>query len=90
VLYTIAGLRDFRPSVFGKANTFSQVAAVFFVMLLQVHPLVWVRIASVTFLRFTFVFTIISAVHYVFLVGLRLRVPPSAIKAAGQLADGHP
>ena len=33
VLYTIAGLRDFRPSVFGKANTFSQVAAVVFVML---------------------------------------------------------
>src|SRR6202000_487130 len=29
VLYTIAGLRDFAPSIFGKANTFSQVAAVF-------------------------------------------------------------
>src|SRR6476661_6362149 len=38
VLYTIAGLRDFRPSIFGKANTFAQVAAVFFVILLQVHP----------------------------------------------------
>ncbi len=73
VLYTIAGLRDFRPSIFGKANTFSQVAAVFFVMLLQIHPLVWVKIASITFLRFTFVFTIVSAVHYVFLVGLRLK-----------------
>ena len=33
VLYAIAGLRDFRPSIFGKANTFAQVAAVFFVML---------------------------------------------------------
>jgi cardiolipin synthase len=30
VLYMIAGLRDFRPSIFGKANTFAQVAAVFF------------------------------------------------------------
>ncbi len=32
VLFAIAGLRDFRPSVFGKANTFAQVAAVFFVL----------------------------------------------------------
>src|SRR5262249_8064424 len=35
VLYAIAGLRDFSPSIFGKANTFAQVAAVFFTMLLQ-------------------------------------------------------
>ncbi len=33
-----AGLRDFRPSVFGKANTFAQVAAIFFVLLLLVEP----------------------------------------------------
>ena len=36
VLYAIAGLRDFRPSIFGKANTFAQVAAIFFVMLFQI------------------------------------------------------
>jgi cardiolipin synthase len=77
VLYTIAGLRDFSPSIFGKANTFSQVAAVFFVMLFQVHPVWWVWVARLTFLRFTFVFTIISGVHYVFLVGQRLRAHPS-------------
>ena len=41
VLYTIAGLRDFRPSMFGKANTFAQVAAVFFVLLLPVHHVAW-------------------------------------------------
>jgi cardiolipin synthase len=73
VLYTIAGLRDFSPSIFGKANTFSQVAAVFFVMLFQVHPAWWVWIARTTFLRFTFAFTIVSGVHYVFVVGHRLR-----------------
>jgi cardiolipin synthase len=73
VLYTIAGLRDFRPSIFGKANTFSQVAAVFFVMLFQVHSAWWVWIARTTFLRFTFAFTIVSGVHYVFVVGHRLR-----------------
>jgi len=76
VLYMIAGLRDFRPSIFGKANTFAQVAAVFFVLLLQVHPVVWVLIARTTFLRATFIFTIVSGLHYVFLVGHRLREHP--------------
>ena len=37
VLFAIAGLRDFRPSIFGKANTFSQISAVFFVLLFEVH-----------------------------------------------------
>ena len=54
VLYIAAGLRDFRPSIFGKANTFAQVAAVFFVMLLLVYPVAWVAIARLTFLRATF------------------------------------
>ena len=80
ILYAIAGLRDFRPSIFGKANTFSQVAAVFFVLLQQVELVRWIAIARLTFLRATFAFTIVSGVHYVFLVGQRLRaahVPPS-------------
>ncbi len=72
VLFAIAGLRDFRPSVFGKANTFAQVAAVFFVLLLQIRPERWIDIARLTFLHATFIFTVISAIHYVFLVGKRL------------------
>jgi cardiolipin synthase len=78
VLYTIAGLRDFRPSIFGKANTFAQVAAVFFVLLLEFHRVWWVWLARITFLRFTFAFTIISGLHYVFLVVQRLRSHGSA------------
>ena len=72
VLYTIAGLRDFRPSIFGKANTFSQLAAVVFVMLLQFHPVKWVWVGCVVSLWAVFAFTIISALHYVYLVGIRL------------------
>jgi cardiolipin synthase len=83
VLYTIAGLRDFRPSIFGKANTFAQVAAVFFVILLQVYPARWVWIAQKEFLRAVFIFTIISGVHYVFLVGKRLRADNREQPAAG-------
>jgi cardiolipin synthase (CMP-forming) len=72
VLFMIAGLRNFRPSIFGKANTFAQVAAIFFVLLLLVEPARWVWIASKTFLSATFLFTIVSAVHYAFLVQHRL------------------
>jgi cardiolipin synthase len=73
VLYAIAGLRDFRPSIFGKANTFAQVAAVFFVLLFQIDRARWVWISRLTFLRATFAFTIISGLHYVFVIGQRLR-----------------
>ncbi len=76
VLFMIAGLKDFRPSIFGKANTFAQVAAIFFALLLLVMPVVWVDIARRTFLRATFIFTILSAVHYAFLVQHRLRSHP--------------
>lgn len=78
VLYTIAGLRDFRPSIFGKANTFAQVAAVIFVMLLEVYPSHWVRVTRRFFLSATFALTIVSALHYVYLVGVRLRRIESA------------
>jgi len=77
VLYAIAGLRDFRPSIFGNANTFAQLAAVVFVMLLQVHYVKWVWVAEKTFLRATFAFTIVSALHYVYLVGRRLHAMSS-------------
>ena len=73
VLFAIAGLRNFKPSIFGKANTVSQIAAVFFVLLLQVHTVRWVWIARTVFLRATFLFTIVSALHYVILVQQRLR-----------------
>jgi cardiolipin synthase len=78
VLFMIAGLRDFRPSIFGKANTFAQISAVFFVLLFLVDPIVLVQIATKVFLRATFFFTIVSAVHYAFLVQLRLREPAAA------------
>src|SRR5947209_20216622 len=87
VLYTIAGLRNFRPSIFGKANTFSQIAAVFFVMLFAIRPVRWMWITRTVFFLATFAFPVISAVHYVFLVQHRLRshdhaLPPH-VSAAG-------
>ena len=81
VLFAIAGLRDFRPSIFGKANTFSQIAAVFFVLLFEVHRARWVWIARTIFLRATFIFTILSALHYLILVQQRLREHSHALPA---------
>ncbi len=86
VLFAIAGLRNFRPSIFGKANTFSQISAVFSVLLLQVYPQRWIWISRTVFLRATFIFTILSALHYLILVQQRLRehthvLPPSQTSA---------
>ena len=83
VLFMIAGLRDFRPSIFGKANTFAQIAAIFFVLLFLVKPLLLALLATKIFLRATFIFTIVSAVHYALLVQHRLRehTHPAAIKS---------
>jgi len=77
VLFMIAGLRDFRPSIFGKANTCAQIGAIFFVLLLLVKPVLMVQIAAKVFLKATFIFTILSAVHYAFLVQHRLHEPPA-------------
>ena len=82
VLFAIAGLRNFRPSIFGKANTFSQISAVFFVLLFEVQHARWVWIARTVFLRATFIFTIVSALHYVILVQQRLRAPAHALPPA--------
>ncbi len=73
VLYATVGFRDFRPSIFGKINTFCQIAAVFFVVLSQVMRTPWVLLAVKIFLYATFTFTTVSGVHYVLLTGHRLR-----------------
>jgi len=82
VLFAIAGLRDFRPSIFGKANTLCQITAVFFVMLLEIYPQRWVRITRITFLHATAWFTVISALHYLILGQRRLREHTQALPAA--------
>jgi len=86
VLYATAGLRDFRPSIFGKVNTLSQIAAVFFVMLFLVLPAQWVWFGKTLFLRMTFAFTILSALHYVILVGQRMRALSAEGRPPGEIA----
>jgi cardiolipin synthase (CMP-forming) len=73
VLYITNTLRDFRPSIFGKINTTAQIAAVFFVMLHRVTSVAWVGWARRLGLYATFAFTLISGLHYIWLVVHRLR-----------------
>jgi cardiolipin synthase (CMP-forming) len=73
VLYITNSLRDFRPSIFGKINTCAQIAAVFFVMLHQVAFADWVGLARRIGLYATFAFTLLSGLHYIWLVAQRLR-----------------
>jgi len=44
ILYAALGLRNFKPSVYGKANTFVQVVAVVAVILAQFEPFTAVRL----------------------------------------------
>jgi cardiolipin synthase (CMP-forming) len=83
VLYIAVGLRNFRPSIFGKMNTFAQVAAVFTIMLFEIHPEPWIYRTDRGLLWAVFALTCASAVHYIILVGYRIKAMGEAREAAG-------
>lgn len=72
VLYMTTPLRDFRPSIFGKVNTACQIGAVFFVLLAHVVQKPWVAESRRALLHGVFAFTLLSALHYIYLTGHRL------------------
>lgn len=84
VLYATTSLREFKPSVFGKINTGAQVGTIFFVLLFQIDTTPWVYYARKIGLYATFGFTLVSGLHYVFLVGQRLRALERQKQAAGR------
>ena len=72
LLYAAAGRREFNPSIWGKANTFSQVAAVAAVLLHQVTPdWHWVATLRTVALEATMALTVISGLHYAWTVSRR-------------------
>ena len=73
LLFITTTLRNFKPSIFGKINTAAQIAAVFFVLLYQVTPVAWVAMARRISLYATLVFTIVSGLHYIWVIAQRLR-----------------
>jgi cardiolipin synthase (CMP-forming) len=82
VLYMVIGFRDFKPSVFGKANTFAQVAALFFVLLNELNQAPWIYWTKSSFLWLTFALTLISGIHYVIVTGQRMHAQHAKSTAA--------
>jgi cardiolipin synthase len=74
LLYISLGMRDFRPSIYGKTSTCAQILALLAVLLCQIYspmPLVMLRTLA---LYATALLTIVSALHYAWRTARRLAV----------------
>lgn len=78
LVYATTPLRDFSPSIFGKANTVVQIVALGATILVEVKPWFWIEIVKRIGLWTVFALTIVSALHYVFLLAVRLRAVTQA------------
>lgn len=81
ILYASVGIKDFRPSLFGKANTLAQIIALLSVLFTTFYapPLLvttryWSLVATV-------VFTVVSGFHYAWMVTRRFGVGPATANA---------
>lgn len=84
LLYTILGHRDFKPSIFGKANTVAQITAVAAVLLGQMDGDRWIVLLRTVALDATVVLTIASGLHYAWLITRRTPTQPvSSSRNAG-------
>jgi len=76
ILYAAVGRREFRPSVFGKANTLVQVAAIAAVLLHQLTSAPWVAYLKALELNLTIVLTVVSGLHYAWVASRRTGAAP--------------
>ena len=72
ILYAATGRREFLPSVFGKANTVAQIAAVGAVLLHQLTNTQWVSDFRAITLDATILLTIASGLHYAWVAARRV------------------
>ena len=82
ILYAAVGRREFRPSIFGKANTLVQIAAVAAVLLSQLTPVFWVAEFRALALNLTIVLTVVSGFHYAWVASRRGGVQSAASPGA--------
>jgi cardiolipin synthase len=71
ILYAAIGRREFRPSIFGKANTLAQIGAVAAVLLNQLTDAAWVVHLRTIALDATIALTVASGLHYAWMVSRR-------------------
>lgn len=82
VLYSTANLRDFHPSLLGKANSFSQVGAIGTVLLERIYARPWVQDARVAMLDATIFLTVASGFHYGWVASRRVAQLPDTDREA--------
>jgi cardiolipin synthase (CMP-forming) len=82
LLYAAVGRREFHPSIFGKANTLAQISAVAAVLLHQLTSVYWVTAFRMVALDATIVLTVVSGLHYAWLVSRRTGAPAANGAAA--------
>ena len=75
ILYAAVGRREFKPSIFGKANTMAQVLSIAAVLLHQISTASWVMVLRVVALDATVGLTVASGLHYAWMVTRRASSP---------------
>ena len=84
LLYAAAGRREFHPSIFGKANTLAQIVAVAAVLLYQIVQAPWVSEFRKFALGATIGLTVLSGLHYAWVVSRRGGAPAANGAVAGK------
>jgi cardiolipin synthase len=72
ILYRTTNLRDFRPSLLGKANSFSQLVTIGVVLLNLIYQQPWVTSARVAMIDATIFLTVASGFHYAWVASQRI------------------
>jgi len=75
LLYAAVGRREFHPSIFGKANTLAQIAAVAAVLLYRLTQAQWVAVTRLVALDATMALTVFSGLHYAWIISRRPGAP---------------
>ena len=87
LLYAAVGRREFHPSIYGKASTVAQIAAVTAVLLYQLAHVPWVEDFREVALGATVVLTIASGLHYAWAVSRRSGSQANGVTA--KAGNGH-
>ena len=81
LLFVTGTLRDFKPSLFGKLNTFFQIVGLIGVLLGQVYPLHWVGMTAHWLIRGIALMAPLSAAQYAWIVLKRMSAKEAAAAA---------
>jgi cardiolipin synthase len=89
ILYRTANLRDFHPSLLGKANSISQVATIGVVLLNLIYQQPWVATARVAMIDATIFLTVASGFHYAWVASKRIGLVTNANAASPHHLNQH-